>query len=215
MGRRALRKIPPGIDLSRHLMHLEQMRSPFQPHACFGNASPLEIEVGSGKGLFLTTAGATYPDRSFLGIEVAKKYAEFTASRLARRQLNNVRVIHGDAQIFFRDHLDEACAAAVHIYFPDPWWKNRHHKRRIMNLPFLLQIVRVLAPGGSLHFWTDVEEYHRQSLELIAASVPLRGPYEVSELPASHSLDYRTHFERRSRIEGQPVYRAQFRKAEP
>ena len=81
-----------------------------------------------------------------------------------------------------------------------------------MNERFLGDVVRVLVPGGILHFWTDVEEYFQATLELIADVTSLEGPIAVAEPEALHDMDYRTHFERRSRLEQLPVYRAQFRK---
>jgi tRNA (guanine-N7-)-methyltransferase len=100
----------------------------------------------------------------------------------------------------------------VHVYFPDPWWKARHKKRRVMNEAFVREVERTLMPGGTLHFWTDVEEYFATTLELLAASTGLNGPLPVAEQPAQHDLDYRTHFERRMRLHGETVHRAEFRK---
>ncbi len=102
--------------------------------------------------------------------------------------------------------------AAVHVYFPDPWWKARHKKRRVMNEAFLHDVERTLQPAGRLHFWTDVEEYFQATLSLIAACTRLVGPLSVAEQPAEHDLDYRTHFERRMRFHALPVYRSEFRK---
>jgi tRNA (guanine-N7-)-methyltransferase len=81
-----------------------------------------------------------------------------------------------------------------------------------LNEHFLRDAERTLVPGGSLHFWTDVEEYYRSTLELIAATVNLTGPLPVTEKPPEHDLDYRTHFERRTRKSAEPVYRAEFQK---
>ena len=101
---------------------------------------------------------------------------------------------------------------AVHVYFPDPWWKARHHKRRVLTEAFLSDVVRTLEPGGRLHFWTDVKDYFDATLELIAHQSLLVGPFEVPEEQPEHDLDYRTHFERRTRLQQQPVYRAEFEK---
>src|SRR5215831_11570568 len=98
MSRRSLPKIDPALDLSTYLLTLEQLPQPWDPLALFGRVAPLEIEVGSGKGLFLIAAAATQPDHDFLGIEIAAKYARYAAARLARRGLRNAAVIHGDAQ---------------------------------------------------------------------------------------------------------------------
>jgi tRNA (guanine-N7-)-methyltransferase len=146
----------------------------------------LEIEVGCGKGLFLTAAATAEPETHFLGVEILAKYARFSAARLARAKLDNAIVVHGDAQRLLRERLGTGAAQAVHVYFPDPWWKARHKKRRVMNEAFL----------------HDVEQH-----------TTLRGPLQEIEKPAEHDLDYRTHFERRVRKANEPVYRARFEKA--
>jgi tRNA (guanine-N7-)-methyltransferase len=213
MGRRALRRIDPALDLSRHLATLEALPQPLDRVALFGRPARLEIEVGSGKGLFLSAAAAGDADCDFLGIEILVKYARYVASRLAQREIANAKCILGDAQHFFRAWLADCSVQAVHVYFPDPWWKARHKKRRVMNEPFLRDVERTLVNGGTLHFWTDVEEYFHASLELIAQHTRLIGPQAVVEKPADHDLDYRTHFERRMRLAQESVYRAQFVKA--
>jgi tRNA (guanine-N7-)-methyltransferase len=212
MARRALRKIDPALDLSENLKLPPELPRPWDALQLFGRTAPLEIEVGSGKGLFLQSAATSNPDRDYLGIEIATKYARFAAARLAKRGLSNAMVVHGDAQPIFADLLPEHSLAAVHVYFPDPWWKKRHEKRRIMNERFIRQIERTLASGGSLHYWTDVRERFEATLELIAVQTALTGPHAVAESPAAHELDYRTHFERRMRLAELPVYRAEFRK---
>ena len=210
MGRRALRKIDPALDLSGFLLELESLPRPFDAAATFGRTSPLEIEVGSGKGLFLQNACECAPDSDFLGIELAQKYAKHCAARLAKRRLTNGKILSGDAVRFFHEWLPDKCASAVHVYFPDPWWKKRHHKRRVMTDSFVQQIERVLQPSGCLHFWTDVEEYFNSTLDLIRSTTKLIGPEAESPRPAEHQLDYRTHFERRMRMNDLPVNRALF-----
>lgn len=210
MGRRALRKIDPQLDLSHHLRTLEQLPVPLDAEALFGRRAPLEVEVGSGKGLFLERAAAGEPQCDFLGVEVGFKYARFTAARLAKKSLDNAIAIHGDGLRLFREMLPDASLAAVHVYFPDPWWKARHKKRRVLNERFLEDVVRTLQPDGRLHFWTDVQEYFETTLELVTQHTPLAGPIAVPERPADDHLDYRTHFERRTRLAGEQVYRAEF-----
>ncbi len=212
MGRRALRKIDPNLDLSHHLLELEQVPRPWDAVALFGRSAPLEVEIGSGKGLFLRTAAAAQPETDFLGIEIAHKYARFCAAQLAKRNLPNAKVVWGDALRVFAEVLPDNSLQAVHIYFPDPWWKKRHKKRRVIRPSLLRDVQRTLRPGGTLHYWTDVEEYFRETLQMLAAETELQGPFDVPVRPATHDMDYRTHFERRMRLQNQPVYRAEFRK---
>jgi tRNA (guanine-N7-)-methyltransferase len=212
MPRRALRKIDPALDLSRHLKTWDDLPNPWDQQALFDCEAPLEVEVGSGKGLFIETAAHRNPDHNFFGVEIATKYARFAAARLAKQALSNAVMLHGDGQRLFAELLPDDSLAAVHIYFPDPWWKKRHQKRLLMNERFARDVQRKLRPGGSLHYWTDVEDRYRETLELIAAQTQLTGPIDVSEAPAQHDLDYRTHFERRMRINDLPVFRAEFRK---
>lgn len=213
MGRRAVRKPDPSLDLARHLLTIEQLPSPWDAVHVFGREALLEVEIGSGKGMFLSRVAAAVPDHNFLGIEVAFKYARHAAGRLAKRGLANAAMVHGDGLRVFRETLPTAGVAAVHVYFPDPWWKTRHKKRRVVNETFLQDVERVLVPGGSLHLWTDVEEYFTTSVELIHAHTALAGPFDVVERPADDPLDYHTHFERRTRLAGEPVHRAEFRKS--
>jgi tRNA (guanine-N7-)-methyltransferase len=212
MGRRALKKIDPSLDLSQHLLGPEQVPRPWDAGAVFGRSAPLEVEVGSGKGLFLRNAAAAQPGVDFLGIEIARKYARFAAAGLARRSLPNARVLAADALWVFQEVLPVDALAAVHVYFPDPWWKQRHKKRRIMRPDFVARIEATLAPGGTLHFWSDVLEYFQATLDLLAAHTRLLGPIEVPEFPAPDDMAYRTHFERRMRLSREAVYRAEFRK---
>lgn len=212
MPRRALRKIDPALDLSRYLKLPAELPRPWDVLPLFGREAPLEVEVGSGKGLFLQSAATKNPNHNFLGIEIATKYARFAAARVACGNLANAVVVHGDAQPIFADLLPDNSLAAVHVYFPDPWWKKRHAKRRVLNEPFVGQIERTLVSGGTLHYWTDVRERFDETLALLAAKTSLVGPLEVEERAAEHDLDYRTHFERRMRLAELPVYRSEFRK---
>ena len=212
MARRALRRIAPDLDYSPWYHEAATLPAPFDAATLFRRHAPLEVEVGSGKGLFLAAAAAANPETDFLGIEISEKYARYSAARAARRNLNNALVVHGDARRIFADLLPNNVLRAVHIYFPDPWWKARHKKRRIVSDDFLPLVERALAPGGKLHFWTDVEEYFRAGVESARESTRLVGPIPVEETPAAHDLDYRTHFERRTRRHGLPVFRAEFHK---
>lgn len=212
MGRRALPRVDPHLDVSRWLILEESLPVPFNAEQLFGRVAPLQIEVGSGKGLFLMHATATLPAHDFLGIEIAAKYARFAASRLARADCPNGKLVQGDAVRVMRERLVDGSVEAVHVYFPDPWWKRRHRKRRVMHAEFLQDVQRVLRPGGTLHFWTDVAEYYESTIALIGQTTRLAGPVIPSSRPSEHDLDYQTHFERRMRLHDVPVYRSLFQK---
>ncbi|MFV1964030.1 MAG: tRNA (guanosine(46)-N7)-methyltransferase TrmB [Pirellulaceae bacterium] len=210
MGRRALRKIDPSLDLSHHFLEWDDLPNPLTALTMFGHSTPFEVEVGSGKGLFLRTVSPAHPERVFLGIEVARKYARFSAARLAKHEQANAKVVCADGLRVLAERIPDESLAAVHVYFPDPWWKKRHKKRRVLNASFLADVQRVLQNDGRLEFWTDVREYFDSTNDLVRSTTALVGPHTIDERAAEHDLDYRTHFERRTRLNSQPVYRARF-----
>ena len=170
----------------------------------------MEFEIGSGKGLFISSYAKARPDRNILGVEIAYRYALMSASKLAKQNTPNGVMMAADAARVLRELVPLESLVAAHIYFPDPWWKKAHRKRRIVRPDVVSMIEARLAPGGILHFWTDVKEYFDSGVEIIKLSTNLSGPYSVPERPSSGDLDFRTHFERRTRLNELPVYRSYF-----
>lgn len=171
---------------------------------------PVELEIGSGKGLFLQTAGAAVAPHHFVGIELAAKFANRAAQRIAARGLTNVTMLRGDAKRFLAETVPDQSLHRLHVYFPDPWWRNKHKKRRVLNEQTLSDIERALIPQGEFHFWTDVLDYYEHICSQVMELTALGGPHYVPQRAAMHPMDYTTHFERRARINSQPVYRAVF-----
>jgi tRNA (guanine-N7-)-methyltransferase len=202
-------RIPPDEQLQPYLL---APTGPLSWPAVFGNEHPVEVEVGCGKGLFLISAAGNFPKRNFFGIEIAGKFARFTAARLAQNSLTNARVAHADARRVLTEWIAASSVAAVHVYFPDPWWKRRHKKRRIFTDSFLTQVIRVLVSGGELRIATDVPDYFDEIIRRVAAQ-PALAP---TPLPVEHSLelgvDYLTNFERKYRKVGKTVFRACYTK---
>ena len=133
----------------------------------FGRNCAVHIEVGSGKGTFLLNQGQANPDMNFLGIEWANKYYRYAVDKIGRWGIKNVRVIRTDAAEFIAYLLGDACVECFHIYFPDPWPKKRHHKRRFLNQTNLDQVLRTLVPSGTIRIATDHTEYFSVITELI------------------------------------------------
>jgi tRNA (guanine-N7-)-methyltransferase len=166
----------------------------------FGNANPVELEVGFGKGLFLQTAAEAHPDVNYVGIEILRKYQLWAATRLAKRGLPNARLACADARSWLRQNVADGTLRTVHVYFPDPWWKTRHRKRRLFTGEFVKECERSLRPQGQLHVATDVEDYFGVMTELIKAETRLRS------VPVPEVEEPLTNFERKYRLENRPIY---------
>jgi len=201
-------------EASEHLLTAADLAASLDWQVLFGSDAPVEIEVGSGTGLFLVTAGIERPKTNFLGIEVSRKYANLSASRVAKRGMDNVRVLIADARDVFSHQVPTCSVQAVHVYFPDPWWKRRHKKRRVLNEVFLRDVEQVLMPGGRLHVWTDVEEYFETTRELVRRHTGLCPQSASPRREPEHDRGYQTNFERKMRRRGRPILRALYCKAE-
>ena len=178
---------------------------PLEWGVVFGSEGPVEIEIGSGKGTFLVEAAGARPDHRFLSIEWALPYAEHLADRVRRRGLENVRVARADAARFLAEHVPAGSVRVLHVYFPDPWPKKRHHKRRLLQPGFIEAAAEALEPGGELRFVSDHAEYFEEARNALAANP------DLAEAPVlEEEMTDLTNYERKYRAEGRPIHRARF-----
>jgi tRNA (guanine-N7-)-methyltransferase len=176
----------------------------------FGNANPVEIEVGMGKGLFLLTSAIAHPETNFFGIEIARKYQLYATTRFALRKLGNVKTVCADARWVLSRFVPAGSVAAIHVYFPDPWWKARHKKRRVFTTGFADAAARALAVGGHLHIASDVEEYFEKMTAIVRATGSFREIRSGANTASLEQAGFQTNFERKARQKGTPVWRAEY-----
>ena len=144
----------------------------------FGRDAPKVLEIGFGMGETTATIAAARPDVDFLCVEVFVAGIGALARRVADLGLKNVRIVQHDAVEVVRDMLAPDSLAGVHIYFPDPWQKARHHKRRLVAQPFIGRLASRIAPGGYLHCATDWQDYAEQMLAVLSAEEQLRNLHD-------------------------------------
>jgi tRNA (guanine-N7-)-methyltransferase len=183
--------------------------------ALFGRKGPVELEIGSGKGTFLVEQARAFPDTNFFGVEWANKFYKYAVDRMERWGLDNVRMMRTDAAWLIREHIPDASIKVFHLYFPDPWPKKRHNKRRFFCDENIAQIHRILEPGGILNVATDHENYFEQMTEVAANAVRTGGFEEIDFIRPAGACEGETvgtNFERKYIKEGRRTYTLTLRK---
>jgi tRNA (guanine-N7-)-methyltransferase len=178
--------------------------SPIDLDQEFGRHAPHVLEIGFGDGESLVTAAINHAELDYLGVEVHEPGIGHALLLLERAGVANVRIVEGDA-VELLSRFAAASFAAVNLFFPDPWPKKRHHKRRIVQAPFLAALARVLSPGGLLHVATDWADYAEHVQAVLAASREFT-PVDARAL-GSDPLAFRapSKFERRGRQRGHVI----------
>ncbi|MFH1177888.1 MAG: tRNA (guanine(46)-N(7))-methyltransferase TrmB [Acidobacteriota bacterium] len=151
------------------VLDLGQIAVPFGARELFGADRPLELELGVGNALFLLAWAGAHPEIGLLGVERSRPYLELAARRVGRRGLSNVRLVRTTAEDLLFRCLAPGCASAVHVYFPDPWPKKRHHKRRLFQPASVARLAEALRPGGLLLVKTDHADYAAVIAEVLSA----------------------------------------------
>jgi tRNA (guanine-N7-)-methyltransferase len=180
--------------------------------AIFGRRAPVVLEIGFGMGETTARIAAENPAVNYLGIEVHAPGVGSLLKQLDAAGLGNVRVVSHDAVEVMRDMVPPASLAGIHVFFPDPWPKKRHHKRRLVQPAFAALAASRLAPGGYIHVATDWEDYAHQVLEVLAATPGLRNTaHGFAPRPPTRP---ETKFERRGLKLGHGVWDIVFRREE-
>jgi tRNA (guanine-N7-)-methyltransferase len=179
----------------------------------FGNSLPLILEIGFGMGETTATIAAAQAQHNFLGVEVHEAGVGALLKRMGEQGLSNIRIIEHDAVEVVRDMLAPETLAGVHVFFPDPWHKKRHHKRRLMQAAFVALLASRIKPGGYLHFATDWQEYADICAHILSAEPSLLNTVSP-EIRFAPKPDYRplTKFEARGLRLGHGVWDLVFRK---
>ena len=186
---------------------------PLDPDAVFGRRAPLVVEIGFGRGDALLEAAEARPDRDHVGIEVHAPGIGYLLARVHQRGIGNVRVLFGDAREALRHRFPESSLEEIRIYFPDPWPKARHHKRRLVQSGFAALAASRLRPGGRVLAATDDEDYAHHMLSVFEDSPRLEnlaGPGAFWSGPAGRA---RTRFEERGRRRGSAIRDLRFERA--
>lgn len=197
---------PPTEDLAPWFLTLPDLGNSLDWPTFFGNDQPVELDVGCGRGLFLVNAALADPRTNFCGLEIDYREGRRTARRLKKRAMANARVLGGDARIALDQLIAPSSVSAIHVYFPDPWWKRKHRRRRIFTDEFLGFVTRVLVTGGELYSRSDVGEY----FETIRVLVSHHGNFQELTTPElhqpEHEMDYLTSYERKGRQAGSEIH---------
>ena len=192
-----------GIELSGQLLDFDDL---------FGRKTAITLEVGFGNGESLAQMAQQYPEQNYIGIEVHRPGVGHLLQLIERHQLTNLRIICADAMDVFHNMIPAESVDAVQLFFPDPWPKKRHHKRRIIHLGFPQLVAEKLKPDGVFHIATDWEHYAETALEVIEQSQCLENLSPSRNYIPRPPQRPPTKFERRGQKLGHGVWDLMFRK---
>ena len=178
----------------------------------FGRDAPVVLEIGFGNGASLAEMAANAPEKDFLGIEVHRPGVGQLLRVVEEQGLTNLRAMSEDAVVILERHIADGGLDTVQLFFPDPWHKKRHHKRRILQPPFVELIARKLRPGGTFHMATDWRHYAEQMMEVMSAAEPFDNPFGEGAYAPRPGHRPLTKFEQRGHRLGHGVWDLIFRR---
>ena len=191
---------PIGLDV-------ETLPRPIDWAKLFGNDHPIELEIGMGKGTFLTEQAKARPEVNFFGIEWARWFWRYASDRMRRNGCNNARTVRAEASFFLTEFVPPGSLDVLHVYFPDPWPKARHHKRRLVNPTFMELARRVLRAGGRIQIVTDHKGYWEENIEPAVRAASGFTIVDYNRPGSAGAGEFvGTNFERKYAREGRPFY---------
>ena len=182
-----------------------------EPAVIFDNDNPVWVEIGFGNGESLANYAQSHPGNNYIGIEVHRPGVGHLMIRIDELGLENLRVMRHDATEVIRA-IPDASLAGVMLFFPDPWHKKRHHKRRILQPAFVNELARIIKPGGIFHAATDWEHYAEQMMEVLSASEAFENSMPQGEFAPRPEERPLTKFEQRGQRLGHGVWDLVFRR---
>jgi tRNA (guanine-N7-)-methyltransferase len=197
----------PWNEYPDHMLNLATFAGQIDFAQVFGRNRAVHIEVGSGKGTFLVHEASAQPQVNFVGIEWARKYYRQAVDRIGRWGLTNVRLVRAEAAAFLAEFVRDESVDCFHIYFPDPWPKRRHHKRRLLQPSTIETLIRCLKPLGEIRVATDHAEYFAWIEGAMSAySTKLEWIEFTRPAGAREGERTGTNYERKYLRGGRPVY---------
>lgn len=173
----------------------------------FGRQAPLEAELGFGRPHFLIERAQEAPEVDVVGIEWKGKHARMANERKARLGIGNICAVHGNAWLLFGAFFPEQSLSAIYLNFPDPWWKSKHRKRRIVSEPFSRLLASRLRPGGRILIQTDVASLLEEYLERLEREPSLQNLYGEGRICTDKPVGARSHREKKCRDQQIPIFR--------
>ncbi|MEW6563437.1 MAG: tRNA (guanosine(46)-N7)-methyltransferase TrmB [Pseudomonadota bacterium] len=192
------------LDILKPRFGIDYTAQPLDLNAAFDRSAPKILEIGFGMGDTTATIAANHPQNDYLALEVHSPGVGSLLKQIGEQNLTNIRIIQHDAVEVLRDMIADGALDGVHIFFPDPWHKKRHNKRRLIQSPFIAKLVTKLKPGGYIHVATDWQEYAEQVLAVLSAEPALENTAaDYAPKPAYRPL---TKFEQRGLRLGHGVW---------